>query len=245
MKYLKNFQENSEYQQYITGEPFLPNVSYVENDNQVYYNPDPFNGHEYVDLGLPSGTKWATMNVGATSETDYGLYFQWGDTQGYSNVLTKTFSWSDYKWTNDSGTTMSKYNTTDGKTGLDIEDDAVAVAWGGSWKMPTDTQLQELIDNTEKRWTSRTVGNTTVNGYEFAKSGDTNFSSDTLFIPAAGSAFNGGVNDGGYFGGSVWSSSLGSSKVEYGRYFYFRSSDIGVGNYHRYGGRTVRGVVSQ
>ena len=64
----------------------LPNVSHCIQENHVHYNPlvDPYNGHAYVDLGLPSGTKWAKMNVGASSETDAGLYFAWGETQGYT-----------------------------------------------------------------------------------------------------------------------------------------------------------------
>lgn len=65
----------------------MPNVSLCAQENEVYYNPihDQFNGHAYVDLGLPSGTLWATMNVGANSPTDYGLYFAWGETQGYTS----------------------------------------------------------------------------------------------------------------------------------------------------------------
>lgn len=63
-----------------------------------YVAADKFNGYEYVDLGLPSGTLWAKMNVGAESETDYGLYFAWGETQGYADASTKAFSWADYKF---------------------------------------------------------------------------------------------------------------------------------------------------
>ena len=59
-----------------------PAVSYCEQEDEVHYHPDPFNGHEYVDLGLPSGTLWAKCNVGAQNETDYGLYFAWGETTG-------------------------------------------------------------------------------------------------------------------------------------------------------------------
>ena len=68
MKYLKEFSQYSDYQAFISGGGVdLPNVSYCEAENTVYYHPyiDPSNGHSYVDLGLPSGTKWATMNIGA------------------------------------------------------------------------------------------------------------------------------------------------------------------------------------
>jgi len=80
------------------------------------------------------------MNVGASSEKDAGLYFAWGETQGYtaSQVGTdKQFSWNDYALTEDNGSTMTKYNATDGKTELDLEDDAVAANWGGEWHIPT------------------------------------------------------------------------------------------------------------
>lgn len=196
---------------------------------------DP-NGHEYVDLGLPSGTLWATMNVGANSETDVGLYFQWGDTQGYTDTSTKSFSWSDYKWTEDGGSTMLKYNITDDKTILDLEDDAAYVNWGGSWKMPTVEQCQELLntDNCTNSWT--TVNG--VNGRLFTSKTNEN----TLFIPTAGGAFDGSMNGVGVYG-LVWSSSLFSSNVKIGSYLWFSSNVIGVNNSYRYYGYPVRGVI--
>ena len=82
MKYLKKFNTHAEYELATLD---LPNVSYCVDNNDIHYNPyDPYNGHAYVDLGLPSGTLWATMNVGANSETDTGLYFAWGETTGYN-----------------------------------------------------------------------------------------------------------------------------------------------------------------
>ena len=81
--HLKKFETTSQYEQYVGGpDLILPNVSLCDDTNAVHYNPyDPYNGHEYVEIG---GLKWATMNVGATAVTDNGLYFQWGDTQGYT-----------------------------------------------------------------------------------------------------------------------------------------------------------------
>lgn len=97
--------------------------------------------YEYVDLGLPSGTLWAKMNAGAESETDTGLYFAWGETQGYTAEqvgVDKQFSWSDYKFNpSGDGSTFTKYNLTDNKVVLDAEDDAAAVNMGGEWHMPT------------------------------------------------------------------------------------------------------------
>ncbi|MCI7430492.1 MAG: hypothetical protein MSS84_06410, partial [Bacteroidales bacterium] len=67
---------------------------------------DPANGHDYVDLGLPSGTKWATCNVGASTPEEYGNYYAWGET-----TPKAYYDWSTYKWCNGSKTTLTKYNT--------------------------------------------------------------------------------------------------------------------------------------
>ena len=110
-----------------------------------------YNGHEYVDLGLPSGTLWATTNVGATNPEDYGDYFAWGETSPKSN-----YDWSTYKWCNGSSTTLTKYcndsyfgynGFTDTLTELEIADDAANAIWGNNWRIPSLTQFQELIDN--------------------------------------------------------------------------------------------------
>ena len=100
------------------------------------------NDHEYVDLGLPSGLKWATCNVGATAPEEYGNYYAWGE-----NTPKDNYDWDTYKLTTDGGTTFTKYNGTDGKTTLDPEDDAAAVNWGGKWRMPTDDEWTELREN--------------------------------------------------------------------------------------------------
>ena len=85
MKHIKIFSLTSEYETAKSGGTLItPNVSLINEDNSVRYLPeleDPYNGHEYVEIG---GLKWATMNIGATQPSDYGLYFAWGDTQGYT-----------------------------------------------------------------------------------------------------------------------------------------------------------------
>ena len=89
-------------------------------------------GHEYVDLGFPSGLKWATCNVGANNPWEYGGYYAWGETEEKSN-----YDWSTYKWCNGSKDTMTKYctdssyGTVDNKTVLEPEDDVAHVKWGG------------------------------------------------------------------------------------------------------------------
>ena len=101
--------------------------------------------HEYVDLGLPSGTLWATTNIGADFPEEYGEYFAWGETEPKSD-----YSWETYKWCEGTGTTLTKYCTdeaygqVDSLRTLDMEDDVAYVMWGPDWRMPTDDELYEL-----------------------------------------------------------------------------------------------------
>lgn len=143
----------------------------IYNENKILLKGFPdMNGHAYVDLGLPSGTLWATCNVGANKPEDVGLYFQWGDTQGYTaeQVGTdegkKQFSqWGiDYKYSDGGGNNDTYYNLTKycnktqyGKDGftdtlvtLELKDDAVRANMGGDWRMPLYEELMELILNT-------------------------------------------------------------------------------------------------
>lgn len=201
-----------------------------------------FNGHEYVDLGLPSGTLWAKANVGAESETDYGLYFAWGETEGYADASTKAFSWSDYKWTEDEGSTMSKYSSTDGKTVLDLEDDAANVNMGGDWHMPTKEQYRELLTTVyvTHAWVTDYNGSG-INGYLFTSVSNGN----TMFIPAAGYYDDGEVGDVGD-SGYIWSSARDSEQVKIGILILFGSGGIGVdGDQYRRTGISVRGVIGQ
>ena len=200
--------------------------------NEIVY----MNGvtYEYVDLGLPSRLKWAKCNVGAEKETDAGLYFAWGETTGYtaSQVGTdKHFSWSDYKYGN-SDSNLTKYNQSDGKTVLESTDDAASQIMGGDWRMPTKGEFQELLDNTTKEWTQVNG----VNGFKFTGS-----NGNYIFIPAAGSCYDGSV---GYVGnyGYVWSSSLGTSSPSNAWYLNFGSGSCSMNGYYRYLGYSVRGV---
>ena len=201
--------------------------------------------YEYVDFGLPSGLKWAKCNIGATSETEGGVYFQWGDTSGVSGSLVGKYSdeiydWASYKYCNGSRTTMTKYctnssyGTVDNKTTLDPEDDAATQIMGSDWRMPTKDECQELLDNTTNEWT--TINN--VRGRKFTSKTDT---SKYIFIPAAGYCDGGSVSNVGYDGG-VWSSSLRTSDpyAAWGLSFY--SDNCYVLSYYRYEGRSVRGV---
>lgn len=208
-------------------------------------------GHEYVEI---AGIKWATMNIGANSVTDTGLYFQWGDTQGYtasqcgSGEGQKYFDWADYKYGNGtsspSASEMTKYNSTDGKTVLEASDDAAQTAWDGAWRMPTEADFNNLLENTTHEWVENFQGSG-VNGRLFTSKTDT---SKTLFFPACGNCSNGSVSGGGS-NGSYWSSSLNSSNVVFGVVVNGRNLSFNIENClvyygNRYCGFSVRGVFT-
>ena len=156
--------------------------------------------HEYVDLGLPSGTLWATCNVGASKPEEYGDYFAWGETEP-----KEIYSFSTYKWCNGSYDTRTKYCTdseygiVDNKTVLDPEDDAATVNWGSSWCMPSIKQIEELYSYT-------TTKDTTINGVNGLLITSTN-NDETLFLPAAGWRIDAGLEYVNYQG-NYWSRSL-------------------------------------
>ena len=192
---------------------------------------------EYVDLGLPSGLKWAKTNLGAEKESDYGIMFAWGQTD--NAVATKfvdsenyPYSWATYKYYNGTSNTLTKYTATDNKTTLDPEDDAATQIMGSDWRMPTQTEWQELLNNTTNEWTQVNG----VNGRKF-----TALNGNSIFIPAAGSCGNGSV---GSVGGDcvVWSSSLHTSYPDKAWCLYFSSGHCNTYGYDRFYGRSVRGV---
>lgn len=135
----------------------------------------------YVDLGLPSGTLWATMNIGAEKETDSGLYFAWGEIIGYHNITEdRKLNWEDYKFGKE--TNITKYNSTDKLHKLKLSDDAAAY-WGDKWRTPTVKQIKELLNpkNCTHEWVENYNGSG-VNGRLFTSVRNLN----KLFIPAAG-----------------------------------------------------------
>ena len=204
--------------------------------NEIIVN----NSYGFVDLDLPSGTLWAACNVGAKKPSDYGLYFQWGDTQGYTadQVGTrrgqKNFSSYDYKWNpSGDGNAFTKYTTMKAKLGLD--DDAAHVHMGGSWHMPTPKQIDELLNNTVNKWTTLDG----VRGRLFTSKSD---SSKSIFVPAAGCSSGGSLDDSGSFG-DVWSSVLLRGSADYGQYLGFNSYYVGLCYSSRCYGFSVRGVI--
>ena len=191
---------------------------------------------EYVDLGLPSGKKWAKCNLGANSEEESGLYFQWGDIKGYTKEqigADKIFDWSNYKWNDGSGFNPTKYNDSDHKTQLDLEDDAVYAALGGNWRMPTVDDWRELYNNTTREWTQING----VNGYKLTAP-----NGNYIFLPAAGSGSGSSLYYKGSYG-YVWSSSLYSVGSPYAFSCYFSSGGFNPDSRNsRCNGFSVRGV---
>ncbi len=175
-------------------------------------------GHGYVDLGLPSGLKWATCNVGATSAEDYGDYFAWGETSPkaeytYENSITYGEQMSDI-----SG---------------NAQYDAATANWGGSWRMPTKDEMQELLDNCEWEWTQ-------VNGVYGSKVIGPNGS--CIFLPAAGGRYGTSLGKDGY-DGYYWSSTPYDSNDFNAYYLYFNHGHENVNYYYRADGLTVRPIA--
>ena len=199
-------------------------------------------GVEAVDLGLPSGTKWANMNIGAEKPEDDGLYFAWGETMGYGSDTSdsRSFDWASYKWCNGLESSMTKYcndssyGTVDNKTVLDLDDDAAYVNWGSSWRMPTFTETKELLENTTNEWT--TING--VNGRKFTSKTNGN----SIFLPAAGlriDSYLGNQDTDGIF----WSSSLNETGPYLARTLSFDSEYVSsTTSSNRYFGFHVRPV---
>ena len=168
--------------------------------------------YEAIDLGLPSGIKWASFNVGATKPEEYGGYYAWGETEEKED-----YGWETYKWCNGSDESFTKYctnssyGTVDNKTVLDPEDDVAHVKWGGDWRMPTTEEQEELRNECTLEWTALNG----VNGYRV-----TGPNGNSIFLPVAGGRdgadVNGRGNDGGYWSGSL---SSGNGFLAYGLYF--------------------------
>ena len=244
-KYLKKFETQSAYEA-AQSSLILPNVSLTVDNNTVHYNPNsptpPTPSHDYVEI---AGIKWATMNIGATGITDGGLYFQWGDTSGYtadqvtgSSTPHKEFDESDYKYYNNGSYT--KYNETDELVTLQPSDDAVTAAWGGNWRMPTIEELATLTGATTSVWTNDYQGSG-VAGIVLTDKTD---ASKTLFFPNAGSFYG----DEFYNDNTYWSS---SSEIDNGGYYGWSIYFDGYEQWwsgktsSRFEGNTVRGVLDE
>ena len=213
---------------------FKKKLVFVFNDSRNYI---VVNGEKFllppaestpVDLGLPSGLKWAAGNIGATNPEDYGLYFAWGETTGYTGEQVtsgvRKFDLSAYK----SGSAASI------STDLTLEQDAAHVNLGGDWRMPTKAECQELLDNCNVVWTEDYNG-TGVKGRIFTS----RVNGNSMFFPAAGYCYRSSARNVGSVG-NYWSASWDSSSTAWKLSFNSESQNLYSTN--RYYGYSVRGV---
>ena len=189
MKHTRIFSTNNDIKHALITQALIKPYIVLYGDSSDYVldidSKDPLNGYTYVNLGLSSGTLWATCNVGASSPEDYGGYFAWAEVSEKSGEGAYNGNWNDYRY----GTydNFTKYNGTDNRTFLDLTDDAARVIMGGLWRIPTDAQVRELRALSSV-WTSLNG----VNGRLF-----TGNNGNTLFIPAAGFKNTGELIDAG------------------------------------------------
>lgn len=210
------------------------------------------NGHEWVDLGLPSGLKWAICNVGALKPEDYGSYFAWGETSPKDEYKLENYKFRE-TGDSDDNLAFNKYNAisngwtvylfsneevigrsfVDDKNKLDLSDDAARQNWGGSWRIPTNTEMNELREECNWEWT-------TLEGKQGYKV--TGMNGKSIFLPAAG--YRSGtdfIDDSscGYY----WSSSLSEYGSDLARGVYFDSEFVNRNDSERYYGFLVRPVT--
>ena len=195
----------------VSGYGYGVNLQNSDTVEQTFVVPALEDTHEYVDLGLPSGTLWATCNIGASAPEEYGDYFAWGETEP-----KETYTRENYKWCQGSFDTMTKYCTdsgygsngfTDGKTELDPEDDAAYVNWGPSWRMPTHEQQRELVE--QCTW----IGHTLVGVKGQLVTGP---NGNTIFLPASRSSVQESPWDTGTWGtwAFYWSRTLRTNQSD-------------------------------
>lgn len=201
------------------------------------------NGYDYVDLGLRSGTMWATCNVGAERPEDYGDYFAWGETRSKT-----VYAWSTYAYCKGDYNQLTKYCTesdfgfegfTDKLKTLELDDDAATVNWGEGWRTPTYSEWVELLSRCDYTWTTQNG----VNGFLFTAG-----NGNSIFLPAAGNRSDADLNHVGS-GGRYWSSSLSKSLPDMAKGFSFSWDggdwvDHDIYDYSREFGLSVRPVHS-
>lgn len=193
------------------------------NTTTSTYESGKVGNYPYVDLGLASGTKWAIYNVGASAQSEYGDYFKWG---AWGSALSAV---------SDSTTVAHDYNV--GRI-LPASNDAATRNWGSNWRMPTNTEMKELINGCDWEWTKDFEG-TGVAG----EIGTSKANGKQIFFPAAGRTYLNAIQSKGDFG-YYWTSEFDWSSAydSYAFYFYYESTpesdseDCGLGC-------TVRAVV--
>ena len=206
-----------------------------------------YNGYNYVNLGLPSGTLWATCNIGANRAEDYGTHFAWGETECCDEK--REFQPKNYKYYDYSSDHYTKYyvESEDVKGYVDNlkqllpEDDAATVHWGGYWRMPTEKERDELMNTKYTAWTLTTVNG--VLGYR-VESIVSGYEGISIFLPLAGYDTGSKIDYKVGERGDYWMSTLDSSYPSNANSLYLTDAHFSVGHLGRYQGRSIRPVVS-
>lgn len=212
---------------------------------------------EAIDMGFPSGTKWANMNVGANKPEDYGLFFAWAETTGYDGDTSdgRLFKWATYKWMTEGktkGAFITKYQLSDrnskavwfnggnfigdGIPMINPEDDAATVSWGTKWRIPTYYEMEELVQFCTTEW----VEINGVNGLVFTSK----INGNSIFLPAAGYRVGDRLDYQGE-GGNYWTSTLRATDCLYAGSVAFGEAGAYMYYNGRLNGRSVRPVVKK
>ena len=194
-----------------------------------------------------NGPYWAECNVGASKPEEYGYYFWWGDTVGYTNTGSGWISVADgtsisFSSSGTAGSTYYKDNSAllsagyiDSTGNLVAAHDAAHVHWGGAWRMPTDAEFSALVNNCTTTW----ITTNGVNGRLVTGKGD--YANRSIFLPAAGYGFGSSLNGTGSYG-FYWPSTPISDDSSGARYLDFDSSSFSRNSSNRYLGQSVRPV---
>lgn len=211
--------------------------------SMIYSEPCDFdnNGHQYVDLGLPSGTLWATCNIGASTPEEAGEFYAWGETETKEN-----YSWDTYKWCDGTKPTVSNpsltkycdrggYGLMDGKVSLELKDDVAHVKWGGDWHIPTQAEFQELMDNCTMEWIKISDNQ---HAYKF-----TGANGNSILMPAAGEWSNTSFYSDDFY---YWSTDLANKNSNSAWVIeYMSKTSAEFSGIVRYKGFAVRPVLSK
>jgi len=219
-----------------------------EEEGQEEVKEEETGDSGFTDLGL--SVKWATLNLGATKVNEYGLYYQWGDTKGYESIHRdgKSFSMKDkdgkssYAWYDATKDVLTKYNTrdvdgsVDGKLQMEAGDDAAAAALGGTWRIPTAAEWEELLDASNCTWTWGNDGR--CSGFYVVSKKNGN----SIFLPVSGYRENDariiGLEEYGYY----WSSTLVPEDSWCVRSMIISKDWYGMESDYRYYGQSIRPV---
>lgn len=228
----------------------LPLSCKKDNSNKKTES-NKYNGHEFVDLGLPSGLKWATCNLGAATPEEFGDYYAWGETEPYYNGDSRAkeadwksgkeagYMWNSYKWSDNSGVEFSKYvsNSDNDNIVLEESDDAARAALGSHWRIPTLADWQELKDKCTWAWITLSE----VEGYEVTSK----TTGVSIFLPASCHRYGKQIYDYGDYAGSgmYWTSNLVPNRTDYAYSWRMEDGQNGLGTTFRFYGYTIRAVA--